>query len=122
MRRGGGAEEAPRGQAPTPAPTPISTPISAPQDPDSDPDPGPGPEERIAARRRRIAAPLPPPGALSLRPDRASSQGVTRAPPPSQRLAKLLFEGTQIVTNIQVAADSRETQRRAEEAELKQQR
>uniref|UniRef100_A0A8B9QPK6 Dynein regulatory complex protein 1 n=1 Tax=Anas platyrhynchos TaxID=8839 RepID=A0A8B9QPK6_ANAPL len=39
-----------------------------------------------------------------------------------QVLAKLLFEGTQMVTNIQVAADSRETQRRAEEAELKQQR
>ncbi|KGL72752.1 Dynein regulatory complex protein 1, partial [Tinamus guttatus] len=36
-----------------------------------------------------------------------------------QRLAKLLFEGTQLVTNIQVAADSREAQRRAEEAELK---
>ncbi|NXW94535.1 DRC1 protein, partial [Alopecoenas beccarii] len=40
----------------------------------------------------------------------------------SQRLAKLLFEGTQMVTNIQVAADLRETQRRAEEAELKLQR
>ncbi|XP_010213706.1 PREDICTED: dynein regulatory complex protein 1, partial [Tinamus guttatus] len=39
-----------------------------------------------------------------------------------QRLAKLLFEGTQLVTNIQVAADSREAQRRAEEAELKLQR
>ncbi|NXO49916.1 DRC1 protein, partial [Aramus guarauna] len=39
-----------------------------------------------------------------------------------QRLAKLLFDGTQMVTNIQVAADARETQRRAEEAELKLQR
>ncbi|KAK4825346.1 hypothetical protein QYF61_026865 [Mycteria americana] len=39
-----------------------------------------------------------------------------------QRLAKLLFDGTQMVTNIQVAADLRETQRRAEEAELKLQR
>ncbi|NXG36384.1 DRC1 protein, partial [Dromaius novaehollandiae] len=39
-----------------------------------------------------------------------------------QRLAKLLFDGTQLVTNIQVAVDSRETQRRAEEAELKLQR
>ncbi|NXT19201.1 DRC1 protein, partial [Syrrhaptes paradoxus] len=39
-----------------------------------------------------------------------------------QRLARLLFEGTQMVTNIQVAADMRETQRRAEEAELKLQR
>ncbi|NXD68592.1 DRC1 protein, partial [Eolophus roseicapillus] len=39
-----------------------------------------------------------------------------------QRLAKLQFEGTQLVTNIQVAADLRETQRRAENAELKLQR
>ncbi|NWW45682.1 DRC1 protein, partial [Pedionomus torquatus] len=39
-----------------------------------------------------------------------------------QRLAKLLFDGTQMVTNIQVAADLRETQRRAEEAKLKLQR
>ncbi|NWI30942.1 DRC1 protein, partial [Sula dactylatra] len=39
-----------------------------------------------------------------------------------QKLAKLLFDGTQMVTNIQVAADLRETQRRAEEAELKLQR
>ncbi|NXN43513.1 DRC1 protein, partial [Rhinoptilus africanus] len=39
-----------------------------------------------------------------------------------RRLAKLLFDGTQMVTNIQVAADLRETQRRAEEAELKLQR
>ncbi|NXW08752.1 DRC1 protein, partial [Fregetta grallaria] len=39
-----------------------------------------------------------------------------------QRLAKLLFDGTQMVTNIQVAVDLRETQRRAEEAELKLQR
>ncbi|KFP21291.1 Dynein regulatory complex protein 1, partial [Egretta garzetta] len=36
-----------------------------------------------------------------------------------QRLAKLLFDGMQMVTNVQVAADLRETQRRAEEAELK---
>ncbi|NXT30990.1 DRC1 protein, partial [Pelecanoides urinatrix] len=39
-----------------------------------------------------------------------------------QKLAKLLFDGMQMVTNIQVAADLRETQRRAEEAELKLQR
>ncbi|NWY06334.1 DRC1 protein, partial [Nothoprocta ornata] len=39
-----------------------------------------------------------------------------------QRLAKLLFEGTQLVTNVQVAADCREAQRRAEEAELRLQR
>ncbi|NXJ85482.1 DRC1 protein, partial [Trogon melanurus] len=39
-----------------------------------------------------------------------------------QRLAKLLFEGTRMVTDIRVAADLRETRRRAEEAELKLQR
>uniref|UniRef100_A0A8C4W693 Dynein regulatory complex protein 1 n=1 Tax=Gopherus evgoodei TaxID=1825980 RepID=A0A8C4W693_9SAUR len=39
-----------------------------------------------------------------------------------QRLAKLLNDGTQLVTNIQVAADARETLRRAEEDELKRQR
>ncbi|NXY50395.1 DRC1 protein, partial [Ceuthmochares aereus] len=43
-------------------------------------------------------------------------------PPTSQKLAKLLFDGTQMVTDIQVAADLREMQRRAEEAELKLQR
>ncbi|NXV83752.1 DRC1 protein, partial [Atlantisia rogersi] len=39
-----------------------------------------------------------------------------------QRLAKLLCEGTQMVSNIQVAADMREVRRRAEEADLKLQR
>uniref|UniRef100_A0A8C5SHU1 Dynein regulatory complex protein 1 n=1 Tax=Laticauda laticaudata TaxID=8630 RepID=A0A8C5SHU1_LATLA len=39
-----------------------------------------------------------------------------------QRLAKLLLDGTQLVTNIQVAADSRETHRRSEEEELTRQR
>ncbi|XP_032040412.1 dynein regulatory complex protein 1 [Aythya fuligula] len=132
MRRGAGAEEAPRGQAPTPAPIPIPTPISAPQDPDSDPDPGPGPEERIAARRRRIAARLDAKRRQALGEDEEPKEEVEEeeeerrshkeVEESQQRLAKLLFEGTQMVTNIQVAADSRETQRRAEEAELKQQR
>ncbi|NWW91104.1 DRC1 protein, partial [Rhynochetos jubatus] len=36
-----------------------------------------------------------------------------------EKLAKLLFDGTQLLTSIQVAADLRETQRRAEESELK---
>uniref|UniRef100_A0A670ZH06 Uncharacterized protein n=1 Tax=Pseudonaja textilis TaxID=8673 RepID=A0A670ZH06_PSETE len=39
-----------------------------------------------------------------------------------QRLAKLLLDGTQLVTNIQVAADSREAHRRSEEEELTRQR
>ncbi|XP_075454864.1 dynein regulatory complex protein 1 isoform X1 [Ascaphus truei] len=36
-----------------------------------------------------------------------------------QRLAKLVSDGTQLVTNIEIATDARETQRRAEEEELK---
>ncbi|KFO78303.1 Dynein regulatory complex protein 1, partial [Cuculus canorus] len=39
-----------------------------------------------------------------------------------QKLAKLLFDGSQMVSNIQVAADLREMQRRAEKAELMKQR
>ncbi|KAM8810007.1 dynein regulatory complex protein 1 [Eudromia elegans] len=92
----------------------------------------PGPEERIAARRRRIAARLDAKRREALGEDaeakkteeeekeqRGSHKQVEES---RQRLAKLLFEGTQLVTNIQVAADSREAQRRAEETELKLQR
>ncbi|NWR78162.1 DRC1 protein, partial [Centropus unirufus] len=43
-------------------------------------------------------------------------------PPTSQKLAKLLFDGTQLVTNIQVATDAMEMQRRAEETKLKLER
>ncbi|GAB0185252.1 dynein regulatory complex protein 1 [Grus japonensis] len=94
-------------------------------------DPGPGPEERIAARRRRIAARLDakrreafgedaePKVAEEEEEQRRSHKQIEES---RQRLAKLLFDGTQMVTNIQVAADARETQRRAEEAELKLQR
>ncbi|XP_071663391.1 dynein regulatory complex protein 1 [Patagioenas fasciata] len=87
----------------------------------------PGPQERIAARRRRISARLDAkrraalgedaePEAVEEEEQRRSHKEIEES---GQRLAKLLFEGTQMVTNIQVAADLRETQRRAEEAELK---
>ncbi|XP_064364299.1 dynein regulatory complex protein 1 [Dromaius novaehollandiae] len=93
----------------------------------------PGPEERIAARRRRIAARLDAKRREALGEDaeaktdeeeeekeqRGSHKQIEES---RQRLAKLLFDGTQLVTNVQVAVDSRETQRRAEEAELKLQR
>ncbi|XP_035177934.1 dynein regulatory complex protein 1 [Oxyura jamaicensis] len=128
MRRRAGAEAAPRGQAPASAPAPVQVP--APHD--TDPDPDPGPEERIAARRRRIAARLdakrrqalgedeePKEEAEEEEEERRSHREVEES---QQRLAKLLLEGTQMVTNIQVAADSREAQRRAEEAELKRER
>ncbi|XP_075563870.1 dynein regulatory complex protein 1 [Pelecanus crispus] len=92
---------------------------------------GSGPEERIAARRRRIAARLDAKRREALGEDaepkvaeeeeeqRRSHQQIEES---RQKLAKLLFDGTQMVTNIQVAADLRVTQRRAEEAELKLQR
>ncbi|NWS44661.1 DRC1 protein, partial [Probosciger aterrimus] len=103
------------------------------QDPGgTDSDPGPGPEERIAARQRRIAARLDAKRREALGEEaepkvveekeeeqRKSHQQIEES---RQRLAKLQFEGTQMVTNIQVAADLRETQRRAENAELKLQR
>ncbi|KAM6084257.1 dynein regulatory complex protein 1 isoform 2-T2 [Theristicus caerulescens] len=118
MRRGAGTGAAARG-APGPA-------LSHPG-----PGPSPGPEERIAARRRRIAARLDAKRREALGEDaepkvaeeeeeqRRSHEQIEES---RQRLAKLLFDGTQMVTNIQVAADLRETQRRAEEAELKLQR
>ncbi|XP_072711586.1 dynein regulatory complex protein 1 [Ciconia boyciana] len=126
MRRGAGAEAAAAGgRAPAPAPAPALAPALALSDP------GPGPEERIAARRRRIAARLDAKRREALGEDaepkvaeeeeeqRRSHKQIEES---RQRLAKLLFDGTQMVTNIQVAADLRETQRRAEEAELKLQR
>ncbi|NXJ15156.1 DRC1 protein, partial [Odontophorus gujanensis] len=104
-------------------------------DPDPDPDPHPtepGPEERIAARRRRIAARLdakrrqalgeneePKEKVEDLEKERISHKQVEES---QQKLAKLLFEGMRMVTDIQVAADLRETQRRAEQAKLKLQR
>ncbi|XP_042658955.1 dynein regulatory complex protein 1 isoform X4 [Tyto alba] len=96
------------------------------------PSPGlshPGPEERIAARRpeERIAARLDAKRRKALGEDAAPKVAEEEEQRRShkhieecrQRLAKLLFDGTQMVTNIQVAADLRETQRRAKEAELK---
>ncbi|OXB78577.1 UNVERIFIED_CONTAM: hypothetical protein H355_010057 [Colinus virginianus] len=104
-------------------------------DPDPDPDPHPtepGPEERIAARRRRIAARLdaerrealgeneePKEKAEDVEKERISHRQMEES---QQKLAKLLFEGMRMVTDIQVAADLRETQRRAEQAKLKLQR
>ncbi|XP_015715325.1 dynein regulatory complex protein 1 isoform X5 [Coturnix japonica] len=111
-------------------------PVSAPEtdpNPDSEPDPTePGPEERIAARRLRIAARLeaqrrqelgedeePKEEDEDVEEERNSHKEVEEI---RQKLAKLLFEGIRMVTEIQVATDLRETQRRAEQAELKKQR
>ncbi|KFU93037.1 Coiled-coil domain-containing protein 164, partial [Chaetura pelagica] len=90
------------------------------------------PEERVAARRRRIAERLGNKAREEVEEDvepkvdekeeeeqRKSHKQVEES---RQRLAKLLFEGTQMVTDIQVSADLREIQRRTDEAELKRQR
>ncbi|XP_059584479.1 dynein regulatory complex protein 1 isoform X2 [Alligator mississippiensis] len=87
-------------------------------------------EERVAARRLRIAARQEAKRreALGEDPDakKAEEEEQSRShkqiEESRQRLAKLLLDGMQLVTNIQVAADARETQRRTEEAELKRQR
>ncbi|XP_053240014.1 dynein regulatory complex protein 1 [Podarcis raffonei] len=88
------------------------------------------PQERIAARRLRIAARLEAKRreALGEDPDahklveEEQSRSHKQIEDSRQRLTKLLIDGTQLVTNIQVAADSRETHRRAEEEELNRQR
>ncbi|XP_056200653.1 dynein regulatory complex protein 1 [Falco biarmicus] len=109
--RGGGAERAgPGPQRPRPPATP------APSDP--------GPEQRGAARLRATRREaLREDAELKMAEEeeeqRMSHQQIEES---RQRLAKLLFDGKQMVTNIQVTADLRETQRRAEEAELKLQR
>ncbi|POI34947.1 hypothetical protein CIB84_001300 [Bambusicola thoracicus] len=127
MSRGAGQELAgPRWREPAPVRDPHPD-----QNPDSD-TAEPGPEERIAARRRRIAARLdaqrrqalgeneePKEEAVEVEEERSSHNQVEES---RQKLAKLLFEGTRMVTDIQVAVDLRETQRRAEQAELKLQR
>ncbi|XP_072842357.2 dynein regulatory complex protein 1 isoform X3 [Pogona vitticeps] len=88
------------------------------------------PQERIAARRLRIAARLEAKRreALGEDPDakklveEEQSRSHKQIEESRQRLAKLLIDGTQLVTNIQVAADSREAHRRSEEEELTRQR
>nr|XP_060610744.1 dynein regulatory complex protein 1 isoform X1 [Anolis sagrei ordinatus]XP_060610745.1 dynein regulatory complex protein 1 isoform X2 [Anolis sagrei ordinatus] len=88
------------------------------------------PEERIAARRLRIAARLEAKRreALGEDPDakklveEEQSRSHKQIEESRQRLAKLLLDGTELVTNIQVAADAREAHRRSEEEELTRQR
>ncbi|XP_015285287.1 PREDICTED: LOW QUALITY PROTEIN: dynein regulatory complex protein 1 [Gekko japonicus] len=88
------------------------------------------PQERIAARRLRIAARLEAKRREALGEDselkklveEEKSRSYKQIEESRQRLAKLLLDGTQLVTNIQVAADAREAQRRSEEEELTRQR
>ncbi|XP_069829293.1 dynein regulatory complex protein 1 isoform X2 [Dendropsophus ebraccatus] len=84
-------------------------------------------QERIQARRLRITARIEAKRREALGEDPGSIMERKETPRRSykqmddsrQRLSKLVNDGTQLVTNIQVAADARETQRRAEEEELR---
>ncbi|XP_068136038.1 dynein regulatory complex protein 1 [Hyperolius riggenbachi] len=83
-------------------------------------------QERIQARRLRIAARIDAKRREALGEDPNATQDRKEEPRKSykqiedsrQRLGKLVSDGTQLVTNIQIAADARETQRRSEEEEL----
>ncbi|KAM4695215.1 dynein regulatory complex protein 1 isoform 2-T2 [Discoglossus pictus] len=87
-------------------------------------------QERIEARRLRIASRMEAKRreALGEDPNARKSQkeelrnSHKQIEDSRQRLAKLVSDGTQLVTNIQIAADARETQRRGEEEELRRQR
>ncbi|XP_030054511.1 dynein regulatory complex protein 1 isoform X2 [Microcaecilia unicolor] len=85
------------------------------------------PEERILARRQRMAA-KEEAKRRALRQDDSEinleikedlSRSKKQIEDSRQRLTKLLTDGTQLVTNIQVAADAREARRRADEQDLK---
>lgn len=84
-------------------------------------------QERIQARRLRINARIEAKRREALGEDPASifeqneeqRKSYKQIEDSRQRLGKLVSDGTQLVTNIQIAADARETQRRATEEELK---
>nr|KAF6307783.1 dynein regulatory complex subunit 1 [Myotis myotis] len=88
------------------------------------------PQERIQARRLRIAARLEARRREALgeyldgkkESEEDQSKSYKQKEESRLKLAKLLLYGTELVTNIQVATDIRETHRRVEEEELKRQR
>ncbi|XP_045405167.1 dynein regulatory complex protein 1 [Lemur catta] len=88
------------------------------------------PQERIQARRLRIAARLEARRREALgeyldgkkESEEDQSKSYKQKEESRLKLAKLLLCGTELVTNIQVAADMRETHRRVEEEEIKRQR
>nr|XP_036865378.1 dynein regulatory complex protein 1 isoform X3 [Manis javanica] len=99
------------------------------------PIPGPSlhsnnPQERIQARRLRIAARLEARRREALgeyldgkkESEEDQSKSCKQKEESRLKLAKLLRCGTELVTNIQVAADIREIHRRVEEEEIKRQR
>ncbi|XP_006835358.1 PREDICTED: dynein regulatory complex protein 1 [Chrysochloris asiatica] len=88
------------------------------------------PQERIQARRLRIAARLEARRREALgeyldgkkESEEDQSKSYKQKEESRQKLAKLLLCGTELLTNIQVATDIREIQRRVEEEEVKRQR
>nr|XP_023406286.1 dynein regulatory complex protein 1 [Loxodonta africana] len=88
------------------------------------------PQERIQARRLRIAARLEARRREALgecldgkkESEEDQSKSYKQKEESRLKLAKLLLCGTELVTNIQVATDIREIQRRVEEEEIKRQR
>ncbi|XP_048209240.1 dynein regulatory complex protein 1 isoform X2 [Perognathus longimembris pacificus] len=88
------------------------------------------PEERIQARRFRIAARLEARRREALgeyldgkkESEEDQSKSHKQKEESRLKLAKLLLCGTELVTNIQVATDIREIHRRVEEEEIKRQR
>ncbi|XP_066450573.1 dynein regulatory complex protein 1 [Eleutherodactylus coqui] len=84
-------------------------------------------QERIRARRLRITARIEAKRREALGEDPDAMKEGKKTPRKSykqiddsrQRLSKLVNDGTQLVTNIQVAADAREIQRRADEEEMR---
>ncbi|XP_011805651.1 PREDICTED: dynein regulatory complex protein 1 [Colobus angolensis palliatus] len=88
------------------------------------------PQERIQARRLRIAARLEARRREALgeyldgkkESEEDQSKSYKQKEESRLKLAKLLLCGTELVTNIQVAIDTREIHRRVEEEEIKRQR
>ncbi|XP_077912208.1 dynein regulatory complex protein 1 isoform X2 [Halichoerus grypus] len=88
------------------------------------------PQERIQARRLRIAARLEARRREALgeyldgkkESEEDQSKSYKQKEESRLKLAKLLLCGTELVTNIQVATDIREIHRRVEEEEIKRQR
>ncbi|XP_045836000.1 dynein regulatory complex protein 1 isoform X2 [Meles meles] len=88
------------------------------------------PQERIQARRLRIAARLEARRREALgeyldgkkESEEDQSKSYKQKEESRLKLNKLLLCGTELVTNIQVATDIRETHRRVEEEEIKRQR
>ena len=88
------------------------------------------PDERVAARRTRIfkrieaarreAMGEDPNAANEIR--EVASKSKLQIEDSRKRLAKLVADGTELVTNIRVAGDAREGQRRNEEEETRRQR